>query len=186
MAVKLYRVPAKKYMESLVVIFKTYLQHKNVIYVSANNPYTQIKSSFLKEKIDTRDIFFIDCVSRAHGVDNAEVSECLLLNDPTDLNILGIAIHQALENLFEGEKILFLDSISSLMVQNDSSHLEKFLYYLVNKLKIEQVESILLYLDIDEDKEIVNRLCSICDEVVELTTPQREKVRKLVGLLSED
>jgi hypothetical protein len=162
----LYILDPRRYFEGIIGIFKKDLNEQNVIYVSTNKPYDHIVSLFHDEDIDTSKIFFIDCISKEVGSSTAskECINCMLVESPRDITGLSIAINAAIDNI-SGDKLLLLDSLSTMLIYNDSKVVGKFSNFLINRLRVKGVSGIILAIESDVDKDIIQSIESFVDEV---------------------
>lgn len=166
MATVLYILKPMEYLSKVIEIVKQVSSDHFVIYVTTNKPYSSLKNIFSSNKINTNKIFFIDCVSKSVG--KADSNEnVVLLDSPANLTNLSIAIVESIKNI-QGKKILFLDSLSTLALFNDSKVLERFSHYLINQMELFNSETAILTLETDMDKNILNMVSSMVDKVIKV------------------
>ncbi len=77
---------------------------------------------------------------------------------------LSIAITKAIEN-FPGEKMLFLDSLSTMLLYNNEEVIGKFSNFILNKMRLQNISTIMLTLYADADKKIIKTISNFVDEV---------------------
>jgi len=156
-------IKPEKYFEEVSKIIKKQ-SSKNIIYITTNKPYSFIVNSFKKNKINTDKIFFIDCISKQIKEKTNDEGNCVFIQSPQDLTTISIAANEAIKKI-SGNKILFLDSLSVLLVYNDSNTIGKFSNFLLNKMRASDVDTIMLALESDADKNIIKQIESFSDEV---------------------
>jgi KaiC/GvpD/RAD55 family RecA-like ATPase len=163
----LYVIDSEKYFEKVVDIFRKDLSGKTVIYITTNKPYKNMVSLFQKEKIGNR-IFFIDCISKTilgDSVHDEGIDNCIFVESPQSLTAISIAINESMKHITGGGRVLFLDSLSTLMIYNDASTVGKFSNFIINKMSTFGVDIIVLSLDSDIDKDIMKKIKSFVEEV---------------------
>jgi hypothetical protein len=163
--VMLYILDSKKYFESVAKIIRTELKNKYVIYVTTNKPYSHLVDVFGKLKIETHNIFYIDCISKHMGEKiNEKLENVLFIESPQSLTSLSIAVNESIKH-FKGKGVLLLDSLSILLRYNDADTLGRFSNILINKLRALDVDTIILALENDKDMSIIKQIESFVDEV---------------------
>lgn len=163
----LYVIESEKYYEKIVNIFKKDLSGKTVIYITTNKPYKSMVNLFEKEKIGNK-VFFIDCISKSilgESVHDDENQNCIFIESPQSLTAISIAINESMKHISGGDRVLFLDSLSTLLIYNDVSTIGKFSNFIINKMGTFGVDIIVLSLDSDIDKDIMKKIKSFVDEV---------------------
>jgi hypothetical protein len=160
----LYLSQPEHYFSSVVQIFKDLLRDKSVIYVTTNKPYPHLVNLLKQDQVDTNRIFFIDCITKQILSVADEPDNCIYINSPHEITAIGIAVSRAVEHL-AGEKYLFLDSLSTLLLYNDEKIIGQFSNFMINKMLVSDVSSIIMVLSSDVDKEVIKQIMSFVDEV---------------------
>jgi KaiC/GvpD/RAD55 family RecA-like ATPase len=162
----LYVINPEEYFKHVVAIFKKEAQKKSVVYVTTNKPYNSVMRSLKQAGVNADRIFFIDCISQDILGEKLpeEPDNCLFVESPKSLTAMSIAIHESVKHL-EGEKLLFLDSLSTLLIYNDANTIGRFSNFLVNKMRSYDVQTIILSVETDMDKNIIKQIESFVDEV---------------------
>lgn len=136
----------------------------SVIYVSITKPYDSITDILGDKGIDTDEIFFIDCMSKAQESDTAIRAKNCVFIDPRNLTNISIAISEAVENFPEDEeKLVVFDTLSALRVYNEDNPLQQFSQFLTSKMRNWEVKSVILTLEEEMDDEVVARVSQFCD-----------------------
>lgn len=136
----------------------------SVIYVSITKPYDAITDILGEKNINTDEIFFIDCMSKAQDSDTATRAKNCVFIDPRNLTNISIAISEAVENLPEDEeKLVVFDTLSALRVYNEDKPLQQFSQFLTSKMRNWEVKSVILTLEEEMDDEVVARVSQFCD-----------------------
>ena len=73
-----------------------------------------------------------------------------------------------LEKLQTENKVLFLDSLSTLSMHNDIDALKEFLHFLINKLRINGIGGIFIYSDDTSTENIKETVAMMCDKTIKI------------------
>ena len=158
-------VSAKNYQKVNIEILKDLVDVKNTpgVYVTLNKPYDIINRVLEKEKIDTRMIIFIDCISRVAGSESKKVKNCLYIGSPEKLSDISVAIDQAVNALPGAEKFIFLDSLSTLLIYNREGTVARFIHFIAGKIRALKVKGVIISIEKESDKSLINDLSAFCD-----------------------
>ena len=161
---------AEKYLSTTIEILKDLIIEKKYpcIYVTINKPYGALLNTLKKHKINTGKIFFIDLISKMTktAVDGAK--DCLFIGSPESLTELSIAISESIKNVPENNKFIFLDSLSTLLIYNQTGTVTKFAHFLTGKMKAEGVETIIISLEKEMDEKLVSQISTFVDKVIKV------------------
>lgn len=139
-----------------------------IIYITANKPYTTMSNTFKKEGINLDKIFFIDLVTNLIGMDVKRAGNCVFC-PPQALTNLSISIQSVVESLpKESNKILFFDTLSTLMLYNQSVIVTRFAHALIAKLREWGVKGTILTLEQETDKKVMAQITSFADKSITL------------------
>ncbi|MEM4327299.1 MAG: hypothetical protein QXZ13_04000 [Candidatus Diapherotrites archaeon] len=158
----LYLINPENYLSGLLKIVSS-LKGDVIIYVTANRSYYYLNDFFKSRGFNISKFFFIDCTGTTKE-EEQEAPNCIFVNSPQNLTEISIAINELAEGV-KGEKILLLDSLSTLLLYNDADVIGKFSHFFINKLHLSGISTIILALESDIDKDIIRRLESMSDEV---------------------
>ena len=161
--VSLYVLDSGKYFEGVAKLVKA-AERKNIVYVTTNKPYNFVMNAFKKKGINTDKIFFIDCISSQAKEKATYAKNCVFINSPQNLTALSIAVSEAVKSI-KGSKILFLDSLGVLLIYNDANTVGKFSNFLLSKMRMNDVDAVMLALESDAEKDVVKQIESVVDEV---------------------
>ena len=153
--------PRKYFAETVEIVKKN--SRRDLIYVTTNRPYSLLVKRLEENKVKTKNIFFIDCISRRQI--RSDIENCVFLDCLRSLSTISIAIKTALTRI-EGEKTLLLDSLSVLLIYNDARNVARFSNFILNKLRLLEVRTIILALSSDSDKDVLKQVESFADEVI--------------------
>jgi hypothetical protein len=138
------------------------------LYVTLNRSYEFMQETLRKEKIDTEKIFFVDAITKGTGKKVIFNENVEYVESPRDLTSLSVAIEESYKKLSEKPKFLVFDSISTLLIYNDVSSVERFTHLIIGKLREWKIKGILLMVKSDEHKGVVNSLSQFCDRILEI------------------
>jgi archaellum biogenesis ATPase FlaH len=169
--VVLFIIDAKKYHRIHPKVLKTIIEERCFagIYITINKPYNTLKQYLRENKINTKNIFFIDAISRVVGGTIKMTKDCLFIPSPTQLTDLGIALTQALESMKHKEnKFIFLDSLSTLLIYNPFEVTAKFVHFIITRLRVFGLVGLIISIEKQIDERMLNILIEMCDKVVEV------------------
>jgi len=160
------QVPENRHNDLLQALFSFMNTKPNEIwtFVTASNTFKHISDNF-KKAYENKNIRFIDCISRSSGI-SAYDKECNYIESPTMLEKLALEVI----NIFKGiehdvEKYLVIDSLSSLVVYNDSEIVREFVSLLMNRARSENIHIISIVIEEEVD---AHKLLQMNDKIVVL------------------
>lgn len=133
------------------------------IYVTVNKPFSAIRDSFIRRKIDISGIFFIDMASSSGAKKD---TNCLYLGDPHDLTSVSIAIDQAIGSM-KGEKFIVFDSVNTLLNYNNESVVIRFMHAMTARMRAEQARAVILTVG-NMNEKMSSQLTQFCDKSISL------------------
>lgn len=151
-------LPSNNYNNLTNAVFEFMNEKKNNpwVYVTITKPFHILKNQY-KDIINESNIFFIDCISRAAGIQTIDPS-CFFLDSPSQLEKLILEIVSYVKNNKDhGEPYIVLDSLSSLILYNDDLLVTEFFTHLNNNLVLENAHSISLCLE-EEMNDVMNKM----------------------------
>ena len=163
--VVLVTVKAKDYQKTNMDIIKHLTEEENVpgVYVTLSKPYETVEKQFRKEGIDTELILFIDTVTNTGGSELKKTDKCLFIGSPEKLSDISIAMDQAVHSLPSQQKFVFFDSLSVLLLYNEPETVAKFIHFLATKMRSWKVKGIIISLEKEKDKDLIDELSQFCD-----------------------
>lgn len=162
-------VPAKSYHKANASIIKELVQKENTpgVYVTLSRPFSTVEQAFKKEGIDTRMILFIDAVTKTVKGQVTKTPNCLYIGNPDNLSDISLAMDQAVRSLPSKDKFVFFDSLSVLLMFNETDTVARFIHFLANKMRVWKVKGIIVTLTKEKDKDLIEQLTQFCDVFVE-------------------
>ncbi len=160
------QVPENRHGDLLEALFNFMLSNPNDVwtFVTASDTYDHISKTF-KEISEHSNIKFIDCISRAAGVSELQ-SNCTYVESPTMLEIVSLEIMNNFRGVDdEVEKYVVIDSLSALMVYNDSEVIREFVSLLTSRARSRNIHIVTILVEEEVDS---NRLIQMNDKIVVL------------------
>ncbi|MDG6218420.1 MAG: hypothetical protein QCI00_03155 [Candidatus Thermoplasmatota archaeon] len=134
------------------------------IYVTITKPFLLLKRQF-NQVIDNNSIFFIDCVSRAAGIQTND-EHCYFLDSPSQLEQLILVIVNNVKKAGEDQQpIVILDALSTLILYNDGLLVTEFFNHLLNNLYLYNTHTISLCLE-EEMNDYMNKMLYLRNEKI--------------------
>jgi archaellum biogenesis ATPase FlaH len=128
--VSLILVDARSYQKIILKVLAELVTKKKMkgIYVGLNKPYKSLRKFFSANKIDTRQLFFIDTLSEeSNKEENAAYAKA------ENLNEISVKINQAMKK--SNSHFILFDTIDTFLVYNQKTSLERFFSSLVSNLR---------------------------------------------------
>ena len=160
------QVPENRHGDLLEALFNFMFSNPNDVwtFVTASDTYDHISKTF-KEISEHSNIKFIDCISRAAGVSELQ-SNCTYVESPTMLEIVSLEIMNNFRGVDdEVEKYVVIDSLSALMVYNDSEVIREFVSLLTSRARSKNIHIVTILVEEEVDS---NRLIQMNDKIVVL------------------
>lgn len=127
------------------------------IYITLNKSQRRIEEILKKAKIDTKKLFFIDCVT-------SEKTKNDVLHIPPDrLDLLSSAIHSFLKDI-KGQKFLILDALSTLLIYNDENKVARFVGEITQNASHNHTD-IVAFSPKTKGEELLNKIFNFFDKV---------------------
>jgi len=161
----------KKYLDTNLKILDilTNIMSEKGIYVTINRPFDSLTELLEKNKIKTKNIFFIDAITLTVVGEAKEEPNCLFINSPNNLTELGIALGEAFSAMKSKEdRFIMFDSLSTLLIYNHSKSVSKFAHFLTGKMREWKIKGVLISLRKDLDEKLVAQVSQFCDRMIEV------------------
>ncbi len=165
----LFLISSEKYVSTNNRILKYYINNKKCycVYITVNRAYVSLMNLFGKERIDTKKMFIIDAITPlATGVQRA--GNVVFIGSPNGLTNISITATEALKSMPKENRILFLDSLSALILYNSAGSVAKFTHFLANRMKAWDIGGAVISMEKETDEKMISQLSQFCDKVVKL------------------
>ena len=162
-------VSAKKYLEVNMEVLKHYCntEDSSCVYVSVNRTYDALMNLVKKNKINSDKLFVVDAITPVSGK-SKDADNAIFLGSPRGLTDISISATTAVQNLPKGNRTLFLDSLSTLLIYNDAGSIAKFSHFLINKIKDWGISGVIISLEKETDEKLSSQLAQFVDKVIEI------------------
>jgi archaellum biogenesis ATPase FlaH len=141
----------------------------NICYVCLSKPYTNVIEDMNNQGIDTNDFFFID-VMLSHYEEQKPVPNCTFIKEPHDLTAIRVAIKKAVSE--KKCSVILFDTISTLLIYQQTSSIVKFAHNLINENEKEDVKKLFIVMknsdSSGENKRLVSDLGMFADKTLEM------------------
>ncbi|MBM3303643.1 MAG: hypothetical protein FJY76_00985 [Candidatus Aenigmarchaeota archaeon] len=137
------------------------------LYVAINQPYNRMLRVMERKSVDVKRVFFIDCITETSGGKAERAGNCLYVNSPSNLTELGIAISQALHAI-PGQKFLFMDALSTLVIYNTPNSFAKFAHFLMTRVKLLGLNGIFMVVEKEMEEQVFSRISHFSDRIIRL------------------
>lgn len=151
-------LPSNNYYDLTHAVFEYIHEtpNNNWIYVTLSKPFNVVKKEMCNS-IDPSSVFFIDCVSRAAGIQTKD-PQCYFLDSPSQLEQLILEIVNIIKNNPKNnESFVILDAVSSLLLYNDELLVTEFYTHLLSNLNLYGTHTISLCLE-EETTDQINKV----------------------------
>lgn len=138
-------------------------KYKNTCYVTLNDPVEALVSRLDGEEITK--MFFIDCVSSSVKTPGHE-KNVVFVSSPKALTEISIATKKVIES--GGVESVILDSISAMLVYEQSLNVMKFVHNQVLTYRKANLVSFFVILQEDVSEELMKDMTMFVDKVVEV------------------
>jgi len=166
----LFVLNAEDYLEKNIAILNEVLKPEDAVgvYVTLNRPYSVLIKILEKNNINTDKLFFIDCITKTIESEKEE-KKCIFLKNPQNLTNISIAIDEIITAIPSKNKSLFVDPVNTLLIYNRVETVSKFLHILTGKIRVLNLNGVLLSTEKELSPEFVDQLEQIVDKTVDLS-----------------
>lgn len=160
----LVETPSEKALDTQLAAMKVLTQrHKTIILLSTTRPYSNLLTLLKKNNIDTNNVLILDLVSQGQQETNQE--NVLFLNSAA-LTSISIEINKHITEK-DFDKFIFLDSITTMLINNKPDVFLKFIHYLLTKMRINKVSGLLISFE-KEENSVVEEIAQMCDKIIKI------------------
>jgi archaellum biogenesis ATPase FlaH len=136
--------------------------------ITFNKPFKTLSEEFVKVNIDVNKLFFIDGITETATGMHDKSDKCFFMSSPKNLTELAILLEQALGKLPQENRFIFLDSLSTLLIYNETDTVLRFIHALTGKMRLWNVTGVIVFLEKETDENIISQLSQFCDKVISL------------------
>lgn len=155
-----FQISKKNYMEKTYEIIAEMSKiYSDICYITLNRPYQTMLKDFAARKIDPKKFVFIDAVSG--GGKNAE--KVIFVQSPKSLTDISIDMSGLLGK--KTESFIF-DSLSTLLIYEDSTTSIKFVHSIVSKVRTADKRLVFMSLKEDSETDMMKDINMFVDKIV--------------------
>lgn len=145
-----------------------YFAKKNIpgVYISTNKPVAALIDNFKEQKIDYKNFYFADAITKISGTELIEANNFAYVDSPKNLIDLSIALETAMQKIKGSEKFVLFDSLSTLLIYNKPSLVAKFVHSIATKIRVWKAKGVFLMIQ-EKDDDITKIIAQFCDETIE-------------------
>ena len=155
-------MPGAEYNNVIIDVMKQ-LQGKKICYVTLNKTYDSLIDAFKKKNINTKDIVFIDAISKTIKKVPEKLKECYFCSSPGALTEISLVIKQFLEYKFD---YIIFDSLTNLMIYQKKAPVSRFVSSMINKIKTGGPKAIFYSLSMKDQDDLIREAEMFVDKVV--------------------
>jgi archaellum biogenesis ATPase FlaH len=134
----------------------------NGAYVSLHRPFNNLLDNFSTAKIDSKKLFFIDCVTK----NEMDIPNCYFIGNEKDLKSIYLALSSHLK--FKKSSFVFIDSLTSLCLCNDEKSVLRFSKNMIKKIHSKKLNGIIIGVSDNHHKKFLEEISAHCDETIDL------------------
>lgn len=159
----------KAYTKTNIAVLKYFVNERKIsgVYITVNKPYQTLVNFFNKNGINTNRIFFIDMITKLSGDQPNRIDNCLFMESPESLTDLSIALTEVIKSI-QGDKFIFLDTLSTLLIYHELGTVTKFAHFLTNKMRVWMVKGVIISLIKETKPSLEAELTQFCDKVIDV------------------
>ncbi len=142
---------------------------KNVpgIYVSLNKPLDSLILFLKKQGIEYKNVFFVDAVTKMTSGNLLKGANFCYIDSPKSLIDLSVAIESFIQKIPAEKRFILIDSLSTLLVYNRASAVEKFVHSVSGKMRAWKVQGVFAIVK-NVQEEFAKTVAQFCDETIEI------------------
>lgn len=168
-------LPETNYFEACTGIVRT-LTEKGYggVYVSFQRPFNNITNMLAKNKINTSGMLFVDVASATINERSAckKSKKCVPISEEMDIDEIVRAIYTSLPKLKNGNRFIFIDSVTTLTLHKPLSESMRFFEFLMREVrKHGEKENVVLVLNVAKnlaEKKFIRDIALDVDGVVKV------------------
>lgn len=140
------------------------LSKKNICYITLNKTYNSLMDIFHKKGIDTKNMVFIDAISRTILSKVPQVDNCYFISSPAALTEMSITLSKFIKLNFD---YLIFDSLTNLLVYEKKAPVAKFMSHVISRIKESETKAVFYVLKVSQHQEIIQECSMFVDKVID-------------------
>ncbi len=160
----LLQVPPENSLEAQLILIKNLTDRGfKVITLSGGRPCKDLISIYEEKKINMKNIHIVDMICRSQQLNVKDTEFVTHMKNIQSLTEVSVYINKM---LIPNKTVLFIDSITSMLIYNDERIFTRFLSDVVQKMKTRGIHLILLLIKTHNYDNLRSELKYICDQQV--------------------
>jgi len=182
--IEIFIIPNKIYQEKLLEIIKSAVQEfkGKLLYISINKPAEKIIETMKKNDVDSREIFFIDAVSKDIQADISDHG-IAYISSPQNFAQFNADLMQILEK--EKPECLIFDSLSTILLYQPDLVVVRFVHDLIAKLIVAHACGKFTCLLEDINSTLIKDVSMFADNVIDMGEQKQEAAREFTNKREE-
>ena len=182
--IEIFIIPNKIYQEKLLEIIKSAAQEfkGKLLYISINKPAEKIIETMKKNDVDSREIFFIDAVSKDIQADISDHG-IAYISSPQNFAQFNADLMQILEK--EKPECLIFDSLSTILLYQPDLVVVRFVHDLIAKLIVAHACGKFTCLLEDINSTLIKDVSMFADNVIDMGEQKQEAAREFTNKREE-
>ena len=131
------------------------------LYITLNKPSAVLQGVFERGGLAHGSLVYLDSIT---NTSEHRTGACNFLGRMRELTDLGIALVKMLSE--EEVKFVFVDSVSTLLIYNDTNSVARFFHSVTEKLRSLNLPAALVLVEMEEGKGVAAQLAQFCDAFV--------------------
>ena len=183
--IEIFIIPNKIYQEKLLEIIKSAVQEfkGKLLYISINKPAEKIIETMKKNDVDSREIFFIDAVSKDIQADISDHG-IAYISSPQNFAQFNADLMQILEK--EKPECLIFDSLSTILLYQPDLVVVRFVHDLIAKLIVAHACGKFTCLLEDINSTLIKDVSMFADSVIDMGEQRQEMIREFTNKKEEE
>ena len=183
--IEIFIIPNKIYQEKLLEIIKSAAQEfkGKLLYISINKPAEKIIETMKKNDVDSREIFFIDAVSKDIQADISDHG-IAYISSPQNFAQFNADLMQILEK--EKPECLIFDSLSTILLYQPDLVIVRFTHDLIARLIVAHACGKFTCLLEDINSTLIKDVSMFADIVIDMGEQKQEAAREFTNKKEEE
>ena len=157
-------VPAEKLQRTMDEALKFLIKNNTPgIYISLSKPYSSIINDLKKNKIDKKNILFIDCITETVSAPKRQKG-ISYVHSPADLTRLSIELGEFMESN-SSNKFLMMGSLSTLLIYNNMNVVAAFVGNVAGKSSVCGIRNIIVTSP-EKEMELIKKITPFFDKIL--------------------
>ncbi|MFB6179928.1 MAG: hypothetical protein ABEI77_09425, partial [Halorientalis sp.] len=149
-----------------IPLITSLVKYRLCVYVSVAKPSRTIDRAFESSGAKTQNIFYIDCATALTGLSVKRANNVVYLK-PSALTDISISLKSAVGEVpADREGILVFDTLSTLMIYNDTDVVSKFAHALMSNVRQWPIKAVVFTIDEEMDDVVKSRLTQFSDQTI--------------------